>query len=203
MSEIGAIGGLVSRSEELLPGTSGVTTAIWVWAARVGRLVETFTRQILVDERVDNSEFMILVTLWFHGSPYRATPSELAPEVVLSQSGLVRALQRGEANGTVHKILDPNDARALIIELTGEGRALVERIMSELVRRFDERLGDVDDDHRRRLAHAAFVLATAFGDGVDDLALPSLVPSIDGPPTRAARTTRRALRRPAADAHPR
>jgi DNA-binding MarR family transcriptional regulator len=169
MGATAAIDGLASRTEELLPGASGVTTAIWVWATRVGRLVEAFTREVLADDRVDNSEFMILVVLLFHGSPYRATPSQLEPELVLSQSGLARALQRAESNGTIRKIVDPSDGRALIIELTDEGRSLVEHTMTTLLDRFDERLGGVDEHTGRRLAESAVVLATALADGSDDV----------------------------------
>ena len=153
---------LVARTEELLPGAPGPLAATWVWTMRAGRLAEAFTRELLAEEGIDNSAFTILLVLWFAGSPHRATPAELAHELVLSQSGTARALQRAVSEGTVRKVGDPSDGRAIVIELTAAGRRLIERTMGLLLERLAERVGPIDDATGRRLAGAGRELAAVL-----------------------------------------
>jgi DNA-binding MarR family transcriptional regulator len=154
-----AVEHVAARTEELLPGSSGLTAATWIWLTRAGRLVEAFTREVLADDDLDGSEVTILLVLWFSGTPYHSTPGALAREAVLSQSGTARALQRAEANGTIRKSIDPHDARAVRIQLTSHGHDVVERVIEDLLRRFQERLGEPDEPSRRRIANAAALLA--------------------------------------------
>lgn len=153
---------VADRTEELLPGASGTAAATWVWLTRAGRLVEAFTRDVLADAQLDTSELTILLVLWYSGSPYQSTPAALAGETVLTQSGLARALQRAETKGAIRKTTDPSDARALIIELTADGRSLVERTIDELLRRFNEALGSPEEPDLTRLANSASLLAGAL-----------------------------------------
>jgi len=153
---------LVARTEQLLPGAPGPLAATWVWTMRAGRLAEAFTRELLAEQGIDNSAFTILLVLWFAGNPYRSTPAELSREVVLSQSGTARALQRAVSDGTVRKVGDPADGRAIVIELTAVGRRLVERTMRLLLDRLTERVGPVGDATGRRLAASARELAVVL-----------------------------------------
>jgi DNA-binding MarR family transcriptional regulator len=171
---------LVDRIDALLPGAPGPLAATWVWTMRAGRVAEAFTRDLLADEGIDNSEFTILLVLWFAGSPYRSSPADLAREVVLTQSGTARALQRAVRNGTVRKVGHPADGRAIVVELTAAGRRLVERTMSLLLARLEERVGPVDAATGRRLALAGRELAAVL-----EPVLPPTTPSpraAPGPP---------------------
>jgi DNA-binding MarR family transcriptional regulator len=172
---------LVDRIDQLLPGAPGPLAATWVWTMRAGRVAEAFTRELLAGEGIDNSEFTILLVLWFAGSPYRSSPADLAREVVLTQSGTARALQRAVRNGTVRKVGHPADGRAIVVELTAAGKRLVERTVTLLLARLEERLGPIDAATGRRLALAGRELAAVL-----EPVLPPPAPPADAasdPPT--------------------
>jgi DNA-binding MarR family transcriptional regulator len=152
---------VIARANVLLPDAPADSVALWLWTWRAGRIVETFTREQLTEDGIDMSEFVVLFVLWFSGKPYRSTQADLARDVVLTQSGIVRALQRATRNGTINKIRHPDDGRTQIIELTDRGRELVERTMSKLLENFDERTGKRGSAEVRRLADSAFEIAAA------------------------------------------
>ena len=53
---------------------------------------------------------------------------EVADELLLSPSGLSRLLDRMEEAGLVARVTCPGDRRSLHLELTGEGREMLERM---------------------------------------------------------------------------
>lgn len=56
--------------------------------------------------------------------------SVLADRMGLERSGLVRLLREMEAAGLTQRDPDPQDARSRIVSMTGEGRAMAERILN-------------------------------------------------------------------------
>ena len=152
---------VIARAHVVLPSAPAESVALWLWTWRAGRIVETFTREQLRRDSIDMSEFVVLFVLWFSGNPYRSTQADLAREVVMTQSGIVRALQRATRNGTINKIRHPDDGRTQIIELTDRGRELAERTMSKLLENFDEHTGKRGSTEVRRLAESAFEIAVA------------------------------------------
>jgi DNA-binding MarR family transcriptional regulator len=139
---IGDVAALIDRSGALFPDVDPSTVALWLLATRAGRLTEAFTREVLAEQGIDSTEFSILVVLLLTPRPRSTTMGELASSVVLSQPGTTRALQRAERNGNVRRRPDPDDGRAVVIELTDAGRDVVEKTMQLLLDRFEARLGE-------------------------------------------------------------
>ena len=68
----------------------------------------------------------VLAALRRSGEPYRLTPTKLAEEALISTAGMTNRLDRLEQAGLVERLPDPDDRRGVLVELTGEGRELVD-----------------------------------------------------------------------------
>jgi DNA-binding MarR family transcriptional regulator len=68
----------------------------------------------------------VLAALRRAGEPYRLTPTRLALEAMISTAGMTNRLDRLEGAGLVRRLADPDDRRGILVELTAEGRELVD-----------------------------------------------------------------------------
>lgn len=82
------------------------------------RLVEQFAAEGMWEE-ASMSEYDVLYTLRKHGKPMRIR--EILGGVMLSQPALSRLLDRLERRGLITCATDPDDARAVLVQLTDEG----------------------------------------------------------------------------------
>lgn len=80
---------------------------------------------------------------------------ELAEQVLLSNSGMSRLLDRIEKAGLVERVTCPGDRRSFHIQLTGDGEAMIERMWPVYARRIAEdfmpALGSNPDEVRATL----------------------------------------------------
>jgi DNA-binding MarR family transcriptional regulator len=110
-----------------------------------------------------------------------ARVSVLAQADHTSQPAMTTALQRLEADGLVHRVADPADARASLLSLTPRGRATLERVRAARLAVLAPALDALDDDEIGRLRAAIEVM--------DDLlrradATPAPTPAPTPVPTR-------------------
>ena len=68
----------------------------------------------------------VLAALRRAGDPYRLTPTRLSVEALISTAGMTNRLDRLEQAGLVRRLPAPDDRRGILVELTGEGRELVD-----------------------------------------------------------------------------
>ena len=110
--------------------------------------------------------YAVLATLRAAGAPFRMSPSRLRETLLLTSGGTSNLLARLERRGWIRRLADPMDGRAVIVELSEEGRALAERAMAdhadmerELVRMF----GPAEQDAFAALLSRMLVLNGAAG----------------------------------------
>jgi DNA-binding MarR family transcriptional regulator len=72
-------------------------------------------------------EWGVLGMLRHTGSPYRASPGQLSKWADLSGPAMTNRLDRLEGAGLVRRLPDPEDRRAVLVELTEEGQRAWER----------------------------------------------------------------------------
>jgi DNA-binding MarR family transcriptional regulator len=105
--------------------------------AVVGRLLhlnEVFLSAInrtLVKHRLKYPAFAVLATLRVQGAPYRMSPKALLDSLILTSGGLSNLLRRLEKAGHIRRTADETDGRGVIVELTEQGRRLVEPAMHD------------------------------------------------------------------------
>jgi DNA-binding MarR family transcriptional regulator len=73
----------------------------------------------------DAAEFDVLATLRLAGSPHRLRPTEIYQALVIASGGPTARLARLERAGLVARIRSEEDARSVLVELTGSGRDVV------------------------------------------------------------------------------
>lgn len=98
----------------------------------VGRLRAEFVRELETEMSRHGVElnFMQFVALKLLGDNELMTPAELAHALHYSTGALTRLLDKLEQCDYLKRVPDPDDRRALRLELTAKGRALRKRVIS-------------------------------------------------------------------------
>jgi DNA-binding MarR family transcriptional regulator len=93
----------------------------------------------------------VLAALRRAGDPYRLTPTLLSVEALISTAGMTNRLDRLEQAGLVRRLPDPDDRRGILVELTGEGRELVDAAVDAHRGLSKRLLGELDTGERDEL----------------------------------------------------
>lgn len=105
--------------------------------AIVGRLFhlnEVFLSAVnrtLAKHRLKYPAFAVLATLRVQGPPYHMSPRALLDTLILTSGGLSNLLRRLEKVGHIRRMADETDGRGVIVELTEQGRRIVEPAMRD------------------------------------------------------------------------
>ena len=94
----------------------------------------------------------VLFTLFRAGPLHRLSPTALAASTLVATGTMTNRLDKLEARGLVRRLPNPDDRRGLAIELTKEGRDLVDRLVGEHVDDEREMLSALGDRERAQLA---------------------------------------------------
>lgn len=94
---------------------------------------------VLLQRRLDETfeifglstwEFDVLAALRRSGAPYCLSPTTLFSSLMITSGTMTHRLQRLEAAGLVERVPNREDARSLLVRLTPEGLALVDRAVA-------------------------------------------------------------------------
>jgi DNA-binding MarR family transcriptional regulator len=91
---------------------------------QVGRELATATDRRLAPAGVTAQQAALLL----HASRGQRTPSQLMTLLGTDTAGMTKLLDRLQAKGLIERERHPTDRRAVLIALTGQGRALLPRI---------------------------------------------------------------------------
>ena len=80
---------------------------------------------------LNRGEVGVLSALRIAGPPHRLSPTRLFKGLMLSSAGMTSRLDRLESRGLVKRSADPTDRRAIVVELTDEGRKVLEDAVVE------------------------------------------------------------------------
>jgi DNA-binding MarR family transcriptional regulator len=112
---------------EWAPELEGVDLEVEAVVQRLQTIVRAVRRRMdetLAEFGLTTGEWGILGHLSLSGPPYRSSPSKLAGKESLSSGAMTNRLDRLEEAGLVERLPDPEDRRALYVELTDKGRRL-------------------------------------------------------------------------------
>jgi DNA-binding MarR family transcriptional regulator len=93
----------------------------------------------------------VLSALRRAGEPYRLTPTRLALDALISTAGMTNRLDRLEQAGLVRRLPDPDDRRGVLVELTADGRELVDSAVDAHRGLSKRLLGGLDAREREQL----------------------------------------------------
>lgn len=97
-------------------------------------------------------EFDVLAALRRSGPPFRLNPKVLSGRLMLSSGAMTNRLDQLEKRGLTRRMPDPSDRRALLIELTKEGRETIDEVVTAHVHNLATLLEPLTKGERRQLA---------------------------------------------------
>lgn len=148
MAEKDFIDGLLAQWKKERPD---LDTAPMSVIGRVTRLQGHFDR-LLTHGGLQRGEFDVLAALRRAGEPYRLNPKVLSERMMLSAPAMTNRLDNLEARGLIRRMPDPDDRRALLIELTRQGREAIDAAMTDHMENEERILGALTKQERRDLA---------------------------------------------------
>jgi DNA-binding MarR family transcriptional regulator len=107
------------------PGFNGSLDGTSRRLARIALYINTEAEALFSRFGVTHGGFQVLASLYRAGPPYRRSPSRVARGLMLSGAGLSGRMDQLERIGLLKRHRDPDDRRAVVVELTPAGRRLV------------------------------------------------------------------------------
>ncbi len=96
---------------------------------RISRLSLTMSKElelIFTQFGLYRWSFDMLATLRRSGAPYRLSPSALFRSMMVTSGTMTNRIDRLEEKGLVRRVPDPEDRRGILVELTEQGRELID-----------------------------------------------------------------------------
>jgi len=131
------IGAIIAMMRRNWPEASADQAATVIAVHRLARTLIKTAQDALRDLELTPTEFEVLCALRVHEPPHRLKPTDLYEAMLISSGGLTKVLKGLEARALVLRPEVEGDGRSRPIELSGEGKALVEQAM-ELVQAAEE-----------------------------------------------------------------
>ncbi|MFI1523954.1 MarR family winged helix-turn-helix transcriptional regulator [Kitasatospora cineracea] len=135
-----------------------IVTPIW----RLAKLFADDRNRVLRAAGIDAATLDLLAVLRRSGAPYALTTRELTRRTLVTAGAISQRVARAEREGLVRRSPDPGGARAVLVELTPEGHALVERSVDAVLGREAELVTGLSPAERDRLAALLDRLLTAL-----------------------------------------
>jgi DNA-binding MarR family transcriptional regulator len=100
---------------------------------RLAALLQGAYAEVFRPLGLNEGDYGVLATLRRAGAPHRLTPTDLARQQMMTSGGMTAAIDRLERKGLVARLPNPNDRRGHLVELTDEGRKLIDTAMERHV----------------------------------------------------------------------
>ncbi|QDC01019.1 MarR family transcriptional regulator [Mesorhizobium sp. 8] len=123
------------------------------------RLAPLFARYGL-----QHGEFDVLATLRRSGAPFSLTPTALYETTMVTSGAMTNRLDRLEKAGLIRRVPHPSDRRGLMVQLTEEGRELIDRAVEAHIENEHRILSSLDTEERERLAALLEKLIAGLAD---------------------------------------
>jgi DNA-binding MarR family transcriptional regulator len=117
----------------------------------VARLIGGRLAAKAADFELQVGEADVLFTLFRAGPPHRLSPTRLADSTLVTTGTMTNRLDNLEQRDLVRRVPNPQDRRGLMVELTGEGRHLVDSLVGEHVAHEEQMLSALTGREREQL----------------------------------------------------
>ena len=137
----------------------------------IGRLKRC---EVLLRRRLDETfaefglagwEFDMLATLRRSGEPFCLAPTALFSAMMVSSGTMTHRLKGLEASGWVRRVAHAEDARSTLVQLTEQGRCLIDRAVEAHVAHERSLLSALDEGHLQALDGALARLLASLEPG--------------------------------------
>jgi DNA-binding MarR family transcriptional regulator len=121
---------VLSRWAAIDPGLDMAAYQVTARISRIGQHLARHQEDVFGRFGLNRGEVGVLSALRLAGPPHRLSPTRLSKGLMLSSAGITSRLDGLEGRGLVKRARDPNDRRAVFVELTDTGRALVDEAVA-------------------------------------------------------------------------
>ena len=101
----------------------------------LNRRIKKGMETVLTEFDLTSPEWHVMSRLRVSSADHRSSPGELAADLELSSGAMTSRLDRMEQKGFIRRLPDPGDRRAIVVELTPEGKAAWDRTAGIAARR--------------------------------------------------------------------
>ena len=119
---------------------------------RISKLMSDEVVQLLTTFDLNMGEFDVLATLRRSGKPYRLTPGQLLQTLMLTSGAMTNRLDKLEQRELIQRQPDPDDRRAVQVQLTDSGLELINRAVVAHVENENRMLTALTDTEQQQLA---------------------------------------------------
>lgn len=134
--------------------------------SRLSRLVDRRLGENFAEFGIDDWMYDVLATLYRLGAPHELTAGELVRQTMVTTGAITNRIDRLEARGLVERA-GAADRRKVIVRLTSEGIAMVDRVVDAHLATEREILDVLDPHDRDRLAGDLRTLLLGLGDNAE------------------------------------
>jgi DNA-binding MarR family transcriptional regulator len=114
-----------------LPGLDTSPIGVVARIGRAGRYLDAGMERLFAEHGLTREGWDVLAALRRTGPPYRRSPTQLHRALMRTSGAMTNRLHRLEGAGLVRRVPDDADGRGVLVELTPEGRRLIERVAPE------------------------------------------------------------------------
>ncbi|MEM9565263.1 MAG: MarR family winged helix-turn-helix transcriptional regulator [Actinomycetota bacterium] len=132
--------------------------------SRLARLIDQRLARNFAAEGIENWIYDVLATLRRIGPPHELSPTELVAHTMVTTGAMTNRIDRLIERGLVERDHDPDDRRRVIVRLTADGLALVDRVAPSHYELEHELLGPLDATEREALTTTLRTLLLHLGD---------------------------------------
>jgi DNA-binding MarR family transcriptional regulator len=144
------------------PGGSESANACVVSLARTGEAVLAAIDTALRHHRLSRAGREALAVLEGAGRPL--SPTDIAAQLIVTTASVTSLLDTLERRGLVERRPDPADRRRVLVVITAEGRALVDRFLPEVVALQTAALAGLSESQREQLLELLATVRAGLAD---------------------------------------
>ncbi|MEM9135233.1 MAG: MarR family transcriptional regulator [Actinomycetota bacterium] len=161
---VDAVDHMLDQWQQVDPDLDVSPMAIIGRISRLSRVIDRRLTQNFAEHGIDDWMYDVLATLYRSGEPWELSPTELVGQTMVTTGAMTNRIDRLTDRGLVHRRHDTSDRRRVVVALTDEGRALVERVAPNHYRFEDALLHALSPSQRAGLEQTLRSLLIALGD---------------------------------------
>jgi DNA-binding MarR family transcriptional regulator len=143
---------VLERWAELRPGLETRHYQVTARISRIGQHIARSQEEAFGRFGLNRGEVGVLSALRIAGPKQQLSPTRLFKGLMLSSAGITSRLDRLESRGFVQRTRHPTDRRGVLVELTDEGRRVLDEAVAANSERESELLGGLSPDEQQSLA---------------------------------------------------
>ena len=125
-----AVDHIVAQWQREMPALASENMILFGRLKRCTALLQARLEAVFAEHGLNTASFDVLATLRRAGKPYSLTPTALFESLMVTSGTMTNRLQRLEDKGLIRRLPNPEDARSQLVQLTPQGKALIEKAVA-------------------------------------------------------------------------